>query len=262
MKHIVITGSTRGIGFGLAKRFIERDCKVTINGTSEAHVRSAIEELKNKYPNAQVIGYKGSTANYEDMVNLWNNAYKEFGNIDIWINNAGVDQERKKVWEVNVSSYTQVICVNVIGVMNGSKIAFNQMLKQGYGQIFNMEGFGSDGMKQDKMAIYGTSKRAVRYFTQSLSKEAKGTPIKVGTLSPGMVLTDFLLKSVKEDNEDAKQAKKIFNILADDVDTVTTFLAKGILNNDKNNAHIAWLTNTKVTFRFLTAKLTKRKVIE
>jgi len=102
-----------------------------------------------------------------------------------------------------------------------------------------MEGFGSDGMIRDKMTLYGTTKRAVRYFTQSMAKEASTSPVKIGTLSPGMVVTDFLLNSLKSNSKEADKAKEIFNILADHVDTVTPFLCKRILENNKNNAHIA-----------------------
>ena len=87
-----------------------------------------------------------------------------------------------------------------------------------------MEGFGSDGMIRDKMTLYGTTKRAVRYFTQSMAKEASTSPVKIGTLSSGMVVTDFLLNSLKSNSKEADKAKEIFNILADHVDTVTPFL--------------------------------------
>ena len=57
-----------------------------------------------------------------------------------------------------------------------------------------MEGFGSNGMMRPKMTLYGTSKSAISYFTRSLAIEAKNTSVKIGTLSPGMVATEFLKK--------------------------------------------------------------------
>ena len=106
---------------------------------------------------------------------------QEFGNIDIWINNAGIDQERRCFWEVDTEDYEKVIRTNLIGVLNGCHVAFRHMLEQGYGQIYNMEGFGSNGMMREKMTIYGTSKSALSYFTRSLAIEAKNTNIKVGS---------------------------------------------------------------------------------
>lgn len=73
---------------------------------------------------------------------------------------------------------------------------------------------------REKLTIYGTSKSAISYFTRSLAIESKNTNVKVGTLSPGMVATDFLKESLNECN------RKIYNILGDKVEPVTKFLAE------------------------------------
>lgn len=260
MKHILITGSTRGIGFGLAKRFIETGYKVSINGITENSVNSAIQTLRKTYPSAKVQGFAGDVGDYQEMEMFWDNAAKSFGKIDIWINNAGIDQERKYAWDIESNAFERIVKTNLLGVINGSSVAFKRMLEQGEGQIFNMEGFGSDGMMREKMTLYGTTKSAIRYLTRSLAKEARKTPIMVGALSPGMVVTDFLLKSIKTNSEDAERHKKIFNILADDVDTVTNFLCQGVLKNTKNNAHIVWLTKGKALWRFLSSPFVKRNL--
>lgn len=260
MKHILITGSTRGIGLGLAKRFIEKGLKVTINGTTETGVQECLKNLRLNYPDASVQGFKADVSDFDQMKNLWENAIEKFGKIDIWINNAGIDQPRNYAWEIEPDAYQNIIKTNITGLIHGSRIAFLNMQQQGGGQIFNMEGFGSDGMMLEKMAYYGMSKRAVRYFTRSLAKEAKKSNVKVGTISPGMVLTDFLLHSLKSNPTDAENDKKIFNILADKVETVTPFLCKKILENKKNNAHIAWLTNFKIIWRFSISLFYKRNI--
>lgn len=262
MKHVLITGSTRGIGFGLAKRFIEADLKVTVNGTSQSGVQIAIKNLRDIYPTAVVQGFSCNVSNYDEVELLWENAVKEFGNIDIWINNAGIDQARKYVWEMIEPELSQIININIAGVIYGSSVAFVNMQKQGGGQIFNMEGFGSDGMIMKKMTLYGTTKRAVRYFTRSLAKEAAQTKVLVGSLSPGMVLTDILLNSLKSNPNEAESNKRIFNILADKVDIVTPFLCNKMLANTKNNTHIAWLTKSKVMIRFFSSIFIKRKLIQ
>lgn len=255
MKHIVITGSTRGIGFGLALEFLRAGCKVTINGRSQESVDHALWRLKES-SSGDVQGFAATTENQEELEMLWTHAEKQFGKIDIWINNAGIDQARTYFWEMDKEEYEQVIQTNLLGAMNGSHVAFNHMLKQGYGQIFNMEGFGSNGMMREKMTIYGTSKSAISYFTRSLAIEAKHTNVKVGTLSPGMVATDFLRNSLDESN------RKIFNILGDKVEPVTQFLAKEILKNEKNNAKIQWLTNPKVIWRFASSTFRKRDIFD
>ncbi|WP_462413492.1 SDR family oxidoreductase [Neobacillus sp. Marseille-QA0830] len=253
MKHVVITGSTRGIGYGLAQEFLKAGCKVTINGRSDASVDHALTVLGESYQES-VCGFAGSSEDRNSMERLWNQAEDHFGKIDIWINNAGIDQARKYFWEMDASDYDQVLRTNLLGVMNGCHVAFQHMLKQGEGQIYNMEGFGSNGMMREKMTIYGTSKSAITYFTRSLAIEAKDTHIKVGRLSPGMVATDFLRKSLDEHNQ------KIFNILGDKVEPVTKFLVAKILENHKNNANIKWLTNPKVMWRFTKSLFVKRDI--
>jgi short-subunit dehydrogenase len=148
--------------------------------------------------------------------------------------------------------------------MYGSKIAVENMLKQGYGQVWNMEGLGSNDMIIEKTILYGTSKRALTYFTKGLAKELKNSPVKAGRLSPGMMLTEFITKSptgepshVIEDN----QFKKVFNILADKPETVAKFFIPKILKNTKQNAHIQWLTNAKSAARFMIAPFKKRELL-
>lgn len=253
VKHVVITGSTRGIGYGLAREFLQAGCKVTINGRSQESVDQALKNLGENYSDF-VCGLAATTGKYENLEHLWDFAEKQFGKIDIWINNAGIDQVKKFFWEMDEEKYKQVIHTNLLGVMNGSHVAFNHMLKQGYGQIFNMEGFGSNGMMREKMTLYGTSKSAVSYFTRSLAIEANQTNLKVGTLSPGMVATDFLRNSLDEHN------RKIYNILGDKVEPVTKFLTAKVLENQDNNAKIQWLTKPKAMWRFFRSIWAKRDI--
>lgn len=259
MKHIVITGSTRGIGRGLAEQFLLRGHKVTINGTSSTSVQNALKTLGEKY-RGRVQGVIGNVNHYEDIDELYKKAVEGFGPVDIWINNAGIDQQWEMFIDCDINQCYKVIDTNIKGVINGTQVAMKHMNQQGYGFIYNMEGYGSDGRTMHKMSIYGTSKRAVSYFTQSIAKEVKGTNIKIGRLSPGMVMTDLIKNGIPKDEVEMANFKKICNILADTVEDVTDFLAERILANHKNNVHIKWLTSRKVVFRFLTSKFSKRNV--
>ena len=147
---------------------------------------------------------------------------------------------------------------NLKGLIFGSQIAVQRMLEQGHGHIYNMEGFGSTGRKQAGLSLYGTSKAAVHYFSNALTAETRDTPVKVSTLSPGMVITDMLLEQYEDDPQGLEDAKKIFNILADKVETVTPWLVDQVLNNDKSGENIRWLTNIKLMTRFATARFNQR----
>jgi NAD(P)-dependent dehydrogenase (short-subunit alcohol dehydrogenase family) len=121
-----------------------------------------------------------------------------------------------------------------------------------------MEGFGSNGMAREGMVTYGASKRAVRYIRKALRKDlGKDAAVGVGTISPGMVLTDMLVGDYDHDSAEWDKIKKIFNILADKVETVTPWLADQVLA-DQDGGKIEWLTAGKVARRFAMARVSKR----
>lgn len=153
-----------------------------------------------------------------------------------------------------------IIDINIRGMVNGTRIACEKMKNQ-RGSIYNMEGFGSNNMKAPKMSFYGMTKRALTYFTESVAREMANTDVLIGRLSPGMVITELLLTQMPEKEIEKTRLYKIFNILGDRVETVTPWLVKKILNNKKNNARIAWLTNFKAFRRFAASPFRKRKII-
>ena len=136
------------------------------------------------------------------------------------------------------------------------------MSKQGHGAIYNIEGYGSNDAMMKGLSIYGTSKRAITYFTQALAKESEQlkTGVLVGRLSPGIMITDFITNALGDKGkiELPEKTKKVYNILGDYPDVVATFLVENMLKNTKNNAHIEWLTNGKAAWRFMTAGFNKR----
>ena len=76
---------------------------------------------------------------------LWDEAARAFGRVDIWINNAGIMNTAKVYWELDLAEIGAVVATNILGVMYGSQVAFQGMLAQGHGQIYNLEGMGSNG---------------------------------------------------------------------------------------------------------------------
>jgi short-subunit dehydrogenase len=200
----------------------------------------------------------------QDIQRLWDESVKRLGPIDIWVNNAGQNCPYEYCYETETSYVDSVIDTNLKGMIYGSQLAAKKMIEQDRGQIWNMEGLGSDGMIQPKTILYGTTKRALTYFTSALAKELKDTNVTVGRLSPGMMLTDFITKTPdgkRSPITDQKSFKKIFNILGDRPETVANYLVPKILGNTKNNRQIAWLTKSKILLRFFMSLLKKRKLI-
>jgi NAD(P)-dependent dehydrogenase (short-subunit alcohol dehydrogenase family) len=262
METIVITGSTRGIGFGLADAFLERGCGVTVSGRTPEAVKQAEEELAAKHAGASVLGHPCDVTRFEQVQALWSASKKHWGQIDIWINNAGIAHPQMAFWEHSPEQVKNVIDTNLIGAMHSAQVAIPAMLAQGSGRLFIMEGLGSDGRKVEGLTLYGTSKHALRYLTDALAREVQDTPVKVGALSPGMVMTDLITQQYAGRPEDWERAKRIFNILADRVETVTPWLAQQVLRDQKNGARIKWLTRRKIIGRFLASPFQRRDLFK
>jgi len=262
MKNVVITGSTRGIGLSMAMEFLRAGCNVTLSGRGEDLAEATIASLSTF--SGKYYYEPCNVQNKASLQNLWDVSFKKWGGIDIWINNAGQNAPHMLSWET-LENYTEnVIKTNITGMIFGSQIGVAEMLKQGYGAIYSMEGLGSNNMIRPKTILYGTTKHALTYFMKGLSKELEGTGIIAGRLSPGMMLTDFITKT--PDGEPSavtsdERFKKLFNILADTPETVAKFFIPKILSNTKNGAQIAWLTNGKAAWRFMTAGLRKNRLI-
>jgi NAD(P)-dependent dehydrogenase (short-subunit alcohol dehydrogenase family) len=263
VKNIIITGSTRGIGYGLAENFLRLGQRVIISGRSQESVDQAVAELAENYPADDIRGKACDMQVYQQVVDLWQFGQDEFGSIDIWINNAGIAQAQSPFWELDPALIRNLVDTNITGAMYGAQVALNGFREQGGGAFYNMEGLGSDGRQVEGLTLYGTSKRALNYLSDSLVNEVKESPVIVGAISPGMVLTDLILKQYEgKSAEEWESARRIFNILADRVETVTPYLAEKILVNDKNGTRIRWLGPGKVLWRFLSAGVTKRDLFE
>lgn len=259
--HIVITGSTKGIGLGMAREFLQRGHKVLISSRGQAAVDKAIAELSQEFSADMLAGQPCDVADYEQVQKLWDAGVAAFGSVDEWINNAGRDGIQEKFSEMPPEDYVATVHTNLIGIMHCNRVAMAGMLKQGKGRIWNMEGFGSNGQTMEKYGPYGATKYAVKYFTKVMIKEAKGTPIEVCYLSPGMVLTDMLASKEARQEADWDRKKGIYNILADTVETVTPWLVENILAAKGNGAAVRWLTTPKVIGRFLKSRFIKRDIV-
>ena len=261
MKTVVITGSARGLGYNMARFFREYNYNVILSDLNEEKLKIAKEELEKIPSEAQITYTTCNVSKIEELQALMNFAIEKFGEVDIWINNAGVNQPQKAIWELTEQEINTIIDVDLKGAIFGSKVAIEQMSKQHKGAVYNIEGYGSNDAHMLGLNMYGTSKRAVTYLTEALAQECeqKGNGVIVGKLSPGIMITEFTTHSLGNDKiELAEKTKKVYNILGDTPETVGKFLVDKMVNNTKNNVKFNWLTNGKAFTRFLTAGFNKR----
>jgi NAD(P)-dependent dehydrogenase (short-subunit alcohol dehydrogenase family) len=261
MKNAVVTGGTRGIGAGLVREFLRQGWSVVYSGTTDQSIDKSLKSFSSEFKNGNYAAFKCDVVNEDDLRNLWDSAFKTFGRIDIWVNNAGVANERLSFNELTPDAFMKIIDTNIKGIMLATHLVYNRMLLMGSGAIYNMGGLGSDGRTVPGLTPYGTSKRAVSYFTNAFAKEVKNGPVIIGTLRPGMVLTDMLLEPLSKDHDKNKQLIRIYNILANDIETVTPFLVKKMIINKRNGADISWLSGWKIMKSFIFAPFSKRDVV-
>lgn len=264
MKTVVITGSARGFGLCQAKKFKELGCNVVISDINGDNLNKALEELNAINPaETGALSVKCDVTVHDDLKKLWNEAVERFGAIDIWVNNAGVNSPDKPVTGLTEKEISFILDVDLKGTVYGSQIAFAGMQQQGFGQIYNVEGYGSNDAMMTGLTMYGTAKRAVTYFTRSLARESHDLTedrIKVCRLTPGIMITDFITHA----NGDAtaielpEKTKKVYNILGDYPETIVDYVAPRMLANEKNDANIVWLTGARAFGRFMTAAFNKR----
>lgn len=264
MGTVVITGSSRGFGFEMAKKFMALGYNVVLSGNNEQNLQKALVALRSREIDpARVIAVRCNVTSHDELQRLWDEAKKAFGNVDIWINNAGVNQPDKPIYELTQKEIDFMLDTDLKGTIYGSKIAFAGMKEQGFGQIYNVEGHGSNDAMITGLSIYGTTKRAVTYFTLALAKESEevtGGNVKVCRLTPGIMITDFI-KTANGGSTTitlSEKTKKIYNILGDYPETIADFVVPRMCANTKNNGQVIWLTKGRAFRRFLFASFNKR----
>ena len=260
---IVITGSSKGIGLGLAQAFLEQQQAVVISGRNSTDLQRTLQQLRHRFPAALIHAVTCDVTQIHEVQTLWDEAIQQFGAVQIWINNAGSCTATLDFKDLAAADIQTVVQTNILGSMFGSQVALNGMLAQGYGQIFNMEGWGTRGEWSAGMTVYATTKRAVGYFSQALFKETKQTNIQVGTLSPGMVATDLLVSSWQNGHvQHWNKMKRLFFFIIDPPEVVYRYLAQRILENKRRHSRIVWMTPLRLLLRFLRPYYWRRNPIK
>lgn len=265
MKTVVITGSGRGFGFEMAKEFLKYNYNVVITDINKDVLKSAEENLKDIKTKGKIYSHEINVCDENSVSKAIDDILKEFESIDVWINNAGVNQPDKYLWELDINDISKIIDIDLKGTIICSNKILPVMIKQKHGQIYNVEGHGSNDALIDKLTVYGTAKRGITYFTESLAHEVKKyAGICVGKITPGIMITNFLFHSLGDGEkiELDDKTKKIYNILGDYPETIARFMVKKIVVNNKNNVKFAWLTNKRAFLRFIKYSFVKRDLFK
>ncbi|MEO8109410.1 MAG: 3-oxoacyl-[acyl-carrier-protein] reductase [Ginsengibacter sp.] len=184
----IITGGSRGIGEAIAIKFAENGASVAFSYVSSDEKAKALEEkLKTFGVNAKA--YKSNAANYEECEALVNDAVKEFGGVDICVNNAGISKDNLLL-RMTPEQWDEVITTNLKSVYNMTKQVIRPMMKARKGSIINMSSI--IGMRGNAgQSSYAASKAGIIGFTKSIAAELGSRNVRCNAIAPGFVETDM-----------------------------------------------------------------------
>ena len=265
MKTVVITGSARGLGLEMAKCFRGKNFNVVISDLFKKDLEGAKKELLKISGLGDIDYFECDITKESSITKLINNVKKKYGTIDFWINNAGINQPDKMIWDMNYEEIDKIINTDLKGTMIASRLIAKVMIEQNSGSIYNVEGHGSNDAIIPGLSIYGTAKRGLTYFTMSLAKEMENAKVDVivGRLSPGIMLTDFITNSFRDKKiELSEKNKKVYSILGDYPSVVAKFLVNKMILNTDNNVRINWLTKRKAMWKFISYPFVKKNKID
>jgi 3-oxoacyl-[acyl-carrier protein] reductase len=185
----LVTGGSRGIGHAIALALAEEGADVAVNYvSSEVPAKQVVEQIQKM--GRRAILAQADVADYPDTFRMAQDVLKEFGHLDILINNAGINSDKTFV-KMDHASWRKVLAINLDGVFNCSKVFIDQMIKQSWGRVVNITSvigqIGNFGQ-----ANYAASKAGVAAFTKSLAKELAAKGVTVNAVAPGFIETEMV----------------------------------------------------------------------
>jgi 3-oxoacyl-[acyl-carrier protein] reductase len=197
-KVVIITGASRGIGKGIAELFAQQGANLAFTYSSSKESADALEQELSK-TGIKAKGYQSNAANFDEAQKLVEEVIKEFGTVDVLINNAGITKDNL-LMRISEEDFDKVIEVNLKSVFNMSKAVQRIMLKNRAGSIINMSSVV--GVKGNAgQSNYAASKAGILGFTKSIALELGSRNIRCNAIAPGFIETEMTAKL----NEDVVQ---------------------------------------------------------
>lgn len=186
---VLITGASSGIGKACAEVMAASEARLILNARRASRLESISKDLRSRF-GAMVYICPFDVRRYEEVKLGLKALPPEWRAIDILINNAGVGRGWTKIHEGSIDDWDETIDCNVKGLLYVTRLVLPEMVKRGKGHVVNIASIsGIETYAND--AVYCASKAAVRVLSDAFKKDLLGTPIRVTTISPGMVRTEF-----------------------------------------------------------------------
>lgn len=190
-KTALITGATRGIGKGIAQVYAQHGANVAFTYSSSVDAAIALEKELISY-GVKAKGYQSNAAKFDAAQDLAADVLKEFGSIDILINNAGVTKDNL-LMRISEQDFDDIIEINLKSVFNLTKAVIRPMMKQRAGSIINMSSVV--GLKGNAgQSNYAASKAGIVGFSKSVALELGSRNIRSNVIAPGFIETEMTAK--------------------------------------------------------------------
>ena len=187
-KTAIITGATRGIGRGIAVEFAKQGANVAFTFSSSVDAANDLE-IELKALGIKAKGYQSNAAEFETAQELAKEILKEFGSIDVLVNNAGITKDNL-LMRISEDDFDKVIDVNLKSVFNMTKAVIRPMMKQRSGSIINMSSVV--GLKGNAgQSNYAASKSGILGFSKSVALELGSRNIRSNVIAPGFIETEM-----------------------------------------------------------------------
>ncbi len=230
-KVALVTGGSRGIGEAIVLKFAENGCDIAFTYISESSKeRSQILEKRCEAMGVKARAYQSNAGHFLDCETLVGEVLKDFGAIDICVNNAGISKDNLLL-RMSEEQWDDVINVNLKSVFNMTKQVMKPMMKARSGSIINMSSVIGE-MGNAGQSSYAASKAGVIGFTKSIAKEIGSRNIRCNAIAPGFVETD--MTSYLKDGDGAEKYKAGIPLgrfaSAEDIANACLFLASDMGN--------------------------------
>jgi NAD(P)-dependent dehydrogenase (short-subunit alcohol dehydrogenase family) len=237
-KVVVVTGSSRGFGYAIAESMLEAGAAVAITGRSKEAVAGASNSLQAK---GRVSGFVMDVREEEQVYRLVEDVVKEFGHIDIWVNNAGYSNAAGMMMDMDPQDALDMFLSNDLGVLYCTQAIMQYMSPRKQGLLVNIYGNGSFLRPASPTGLYGATKAWMTSFTRSLAKEVKGKGVQILGFSPGMLLTDMLTSPIvvgERGKEMLKNFGFVLRFLGRPAKYAADKLVKAVVSNRKEFSEV------------------------
>ncbi len=224
-KRVLVTGASSGIGRACALRFAAEGASVAAWARRGDRLRELVDELRAAAPEAEHVTGEVDVRQREPVFQAVEHLVAEWGVPHVLLNNAGLAAGLDPIQAGDPDDWDRMIDTNIKGLLNVTRALLPRMIEEGRGHVINI-GSTAGHLAYPKGNVYGATKFAVRALTEGISLDLAGTPIRVSSVDPGMVETEFSSVRFHGDQERAAGVYKGFQPLTpDDVADIVAYVA-------------------------------------